>query len=121
MYVRDLMTRRIISVQPSDTLATARRALRDNRIHHLLVIDRGRVVGVLSYREMAGREDTDWVAEVMSRDVQSVAPTDTLKNAASMMLGRKHGCLPVMESGKVTGIITTTDLLRAVTAHPQPA
>jgi CBS domain-containing protein len=37
-----------------------------------------------------------------------------------MMLGRKHGCLPVMEGDHVTGVITTTDLLRGVTSARQP-
>ncbi|HEX6087058.1 MAG TPA: CBS domain-containing protein [Thermoanaerobaculia bacterium] len=115
------MTPRVISVKPSDTLATARRALQTNRIHHLLVIDGERVVGVLSYRDLVRQKDDATVSAVMSRDVRGVNPWDTLKSAASMMIGRPHGCLPVIESGRVTGIITTTDLLRAVTAPARPA
>ena len=119
MYVRDLMTPKVISVQPSDTLADARRELRDHRIHHLLVMDANRVVGLLSYRDLIGKNEEQQVDAVMSRDVCTVEPWDTLKAAAEMMLGRTHGCLPVIESGRVTGIITTTDLLRAVTAKPK--
>jgi acetoin utilization protein AcuB len=120
MYVRDLMTPKVIAVQPGDTLAVARKELLDHRIHHLLVMDDNRVVGLLSYRDLIGKGEQESVGAVMSRDVCCVQPWDTLKNAAAMMLGRTHGCLPVMESGRVTGIITTTDLLRAVTAHPKP-
>lgn len=117
MYVRDLMTPRVIAVEPTDTLAFARSELRENRIHHLLVMEKGRVVGLLSYRDLIGRNENEPVSSVMSRDVLTVEPWATVRNAASMMIGRRHGCLPVMESGHCTGIITSTDLLRAVTAH----
>lgn len=114
MYVRDLMTPGVVWVTPSDTLATARQRLRENRIHHLLVLQGGRLTGLLSYRDLIGKEDTVTIAEVMSRDFVTVEPWDTLRNAAAKMLGRTHGCLPVMEKGEVTGIITSTDLMRAV-------
>lgn len=119
MYVRDLMTPRVIAVHPGDTLAVAREELRTNRIHHLIVMDGDRVVGLLSYRDLIGKEETESVSAVMSRDVCSVTPADTVKNAAAKMLGRTHGCLPVIDRGEVLGILTTTDLLRAVstTAH----
>jgi len=116
MYVRELMTPRVIAVAPGDSLTMARRTLRENRIHHLLVMEKDDVVGLLSYRDLVGRGEDDPVSSVMSRDVLTVEPWVTARNAASMMLGRSHGCLPVMEAGQVTGIITSTDLLRAVTA-----
>ncbi len=117
MYVRDLMTPRVVVVNPSDSLAIARQQLRDNRIHHLVVMDKDRVVGLISYRDLIGKGDMQTVADVMSRDVVTVQPWDTVRNAAAMMLGRTHGCLPVIDQGEVAGIITTTDLLRAV-SHP---
>lgn len=116
MYVRELMTPRVVAVSPADTLATARTKLRENRIHHLLVMDRNAVVGFLSYRDLIGHEENERVAAVMSRDVQTVEPWSTVRSAASKMLGRTHGCLAVVEGGRVTGIITTTDLLRGVTS-----
>ncbi len=116
MYVRELMTPRVVTVEPADTLAVARRQLRENRIHHLIVMSGGEVVGILAYRDLIGKADEERVADLMSRDVVTVEPWDTVRNAATMMLGRTHGCLPVIERGKVTGIITTTDLLRAVSS-----
>ena len=117
MYVRELMTPRVVAVRPADSLAAARQLLRENRIHHLIVTDEnGQPVGLLSYRDVMGKDDRDTVGRVMSRDVVTVEPWDTVRNAAAMMIGRTHGCLPVVEGGRVTGIITTTDLLRAVSA-----
>lgn len=117
MYVRELMTARVISVAPRDTLRTARQLLRDNSIHHLIVLDRGELAGVLSYRELTGRADDQLVEEAMTRDLITVEPWATVKNAASLMIGRTTGCLPVVDKGAVTGIITTTDLLRAVSGQ----
>ena len=114
MYVRDLMTPGVVWVTPADTLAIARQRLRENRIHHLLVLQNGRLTGLLSYRDLIGRDDRQPIAEVMSRDVVTVEPWDTLRSAAAKMIGRTHGCLPVVERGEVTGVITSTDLLRAV-------
>ena len=119
MYVRELMTPRVIAVAPADTLAVARRRLRENRIHHLLVMEKDTVVGLLSYRDLVGRAEDEPVSSVMSRDVLMVEPWATARNAAAMMLGRSHGCLPVIEGDHVTGVITTTDLLRGVTAAKQ--
>ena len=114
MYVRDLMTPRVITMTPADTLATAREQLRKFRIHHLIVVQNGRVVGLLSYRDLIGKDDTRTVGEAMTNDVVTVEPWDTARTAAAKMIGRTHGCLPVMERGEVTGIITSTDLLRGV-------
>jgi CBS domain-containing protein len=121
MYVRDLMSPGVVSVTPAQTLAAARDVLRQNRIHHLLVLQGGRLVGILSYRDLIGKDDTTPVGDAMSRDVVTVEPWETLRSAAGKMLGRTHGCLPVIDRGEVTGIITSSDLLRAVAHHATPA
>jgi CBS domain-containing protein len=114
MYVRDLMTPRVVSVTPTETLEVARELLREHQIHHLLVMENERVVGLLSYRDLIGKENARTVAQVMTRDVITVEPWQTVREAAAKLIGRTHGCLPVIESGKVRGVITTTDMLRAV-------
>jgi acetoin utilization protein AcuB len=120
MYVKDLMTPGVVAVRPSDTLAVAREQLRQHRIHHLVVMENGGVVGLLSYRDLIGKGDTDAVGEIMSRDVVTVQPWETARNAASKMIGRTHGCLPVIDGDRVAGIITSTDLLHAV-SQPRTA
>ena len=117
MYVRELMSPHVIHVAPGDSLAAAREKLRMNRIHHLIVLDGKRIAGVISYRDLIGKPDGLTVAQVMSRDVVTVVPTDSVRSAASRLLGRTHGCAAVLEAGEITGVLTTTDLLRAVTAH----
>ena len=116
MYVKDLMTPKVVSVTPSDTLKTARALLREYRIHHLLVVENDRVVGILSIRQLATKSDDTRVSEAMLRDFVAVDPSAPVKRAAEMMIGRPAGCLPVMIGSHIEGIITTTDLLRAVSA-----
>lgn len=120
MYVKELMSPGVVTVTPADSLAVAREQLRIHRIHHLIVMENGRVAGLLSYRDLIGKGDTESVASVMSRDVVSVQPWETVRVAASKMIGRSHGCLPVMEGDRVAGIVTSTDLLHAV-SHKSPA
>jgi len=105
------MSRSVITLGPNDVIASARRLFRERNIHHLLVADEERVVGVISYRELAGRDDHAPLHEAMNRDFITAAPTTTLKEAAMMMLRHAAGCLPVVDNG-IVGILTTTDLLR---------
>lgn len=109
--VRDLMTRTIISTEPEETVEAARGKLRNNHIHHLLVVEGGKVVGVLSHRDLMATPKLK-VADVMHREVVSVDAASSLKRAAALMLGGTSGCLPVIEDGQLAGIITTTDLMR---------
>ena len=124
MQVRDLMSPGVVWVSPGDSLATARERLQQNRIHHLLVLHAGRLSGILSYRDLIGKDDTIAVGEAMSHDIVTVEPWDSARSAAAKMLGRSHGCLPVIDRGEVVGIVTSTDLMRAVSnavAHAAPA
>jgi acetoin utilization protein AcuB len=105
------MTRAIISAHPGESVEAVRERLRAHGIHHLIVIDNGTVVGVVSPRDlMAAGKLT--VGEVMHREVVSVEAAATLKRAAALMIGNPSGCLPVLEEGKLAGIITTSDLMR---------
>lgn len=118
MQIGEVMTRNVVTVGPRDTIAIAREKLRAHRIHHLLVVAAGRVIGALSVREVIGRTDDQLVSDVMLHDVVTTAPDTTLRDAAKLMIGRKSGCLPIVQDGRVAGIITTTDLLRLLSAPP---
>jgi acetoin utilization protein AcuB len=117
MHVRDVMTLAPVFVEPACSLRAAREQLEKYRIHHLLVVDDENVVGVLSYHHLIGGMDDLTAADVMSRDVVTLAPNDTLRSAASRLLGRSHGCAAVVNAGAVAGVVTTTDLLHAIGAN----
>lgn len=110
------MSRSVVSVRPADTVAIARDRLRTHQIHHLLVMSDGQVVGVLAFRDLAGKGDDQLVSDLMTREVATIDAESTLRRAASLMIRSTTGCLPVVEGGAVAGIITTTDLMRVLNA-----
>ncbi len=123
MRIQDVMTSDIVSIAPDAELSEARQKLRLNDIHHLVVMDRKRVVGVLSDRDLADRSQDLHVSEVMTRGVATISPRATLGQAAGKMEGRTIGCLTVMDGSKLAGIVTISDLLRALSkgTHPRPS
>ena len=121
MRIQNVMTKRVVSVTPATTIGEAREHLRANEINHLVVLDEKHVAGVLAGSDVADAGDERPVAEVMSRQVVTVEPQATLRRAAGIMRGRNVGCLPVVDSGELVGIVTTSDLLTALAkgeTHP---
>src|SRR5262249_32624435 len=100
-----------------DTLTTTHTIMQAQRFKHLPVVERKRVLGVISDRDVrqhAANLDDTLVEGVMTADPVTVSPDTRVEEAASLMLVRDIGCLPVTEHGALVGIITTTDLLRAL-------
>ena len=116
--VGDFMTRDLVTLQESDDLALAEQMLRLGSIRHLPVVRDGKLVGLLTQRDLlrasATRSTrTTAASEVMVREPVSVRPTTPLVRAARAMLEKKFGCLPVCEDdGKLVGIITEADFVR---------
>lgn len=123
MRIQDVMTSDVVSISPDAAIRDARETLRLNDIHHLVVLQRGEVVGVVSDRDLADQTDDVCVADVMTRGVATISRRATLRQAAGKLEGRTIGCLPVIDRGKLSGIVTTSDLLRALAkgdTHPAP-
>ena len=122
MRIHEIMSTKVVSVSPDETIAGARDQLRLHAIHHLIVMKKKKILGVLSDRDLAGQPDDKVVSEVMTREVTTIDAAATLREAAGGMVGGTVGCLPVMDCGEVVGIVTTTDLMRALAkgAHAGP-
>jgi CBS domain-containing membrane protein len=134
--VSQLMRTNFVSVRSDESLLDADRIMRLARIRHLPVVEAGRLVGVLSHRDVldasiARLEKSDGVeraqhlraisiAEVMHRDPYTATEGTTLGDAARRMLRLKVGCLPVIRRGRsgqeLVGLVTESDLLRAAYA-----
>ena len=136
MRVSDLMSRTVIS-RPSATLVLdARELMQKGRIRHLLVIDEGRLAGIVTDRDIRlnmaspATSLSVWelnhllarlrVDEVMTRNVIVVDSERDAREAARIMVDHKIGALPVVDGGRVVGIITETDVLRAFVESPDP-
>ncbi len=114
MRIQDLMSKSVISVAPDTDVAVARERLRTGEVDHLVVVQGKRVVGVVAGKDFASVGDETPVSDVMSRDVATIAPSATMRRAAGVMQGRAVGCLPVVDDGRLVGIVTTSDLLTAL-------
>ena len=116
LAVREVMATHPITVRPHETARHAYQLMRDNRFRHLPVMEDGRLVGILSDRDLRPVLLSPGLArarvrELMSEDLTTVGPDTPIEEAASLLVVKKIGCLPVVAQGQLVGIVTETDLL----------
>ncbi len=112
-----------VVISSDRTLAEAHRLMRERNIRHLPVVDHGRLVGVVSQRDLyllgtlKGVDPaTEIVAEAMTQEPYAVPPAAPLDEVAAAMADGKFGCAVVVDRGSVIGLFTTVDALRALAA-----
>ena len=128
--VKDFMTTEVSILGRNDTLDLADNVMALGRIRHLPVLEEGRVVGVVSQRDLFRSAlavalgygeraqktllKTLRVKEVMSEPAITISAEATIREAARLMVEHKIGCLPVVEGSTLVGIVTETDILRYI-------
>jgi acetoin utilization protein AcuB len=112
-YVRAWMSPPEHQVGIDTKLDEALETMMREEIRHLLVMEQGELVGVVSDRDLR-RARAERVADVMSARPITIGPDDTLSYAAEVMVENKVSCLPVLDRGRVRGIVTSNDLLAAL-------
>jgi acetoin utilization protein AcuB len=113
MRVDEVMTTDVQTIRPDTRASEARELMQRNRIHHLVVMENSKVVGVISDRDVRG-VDVRWqsrVEDIMTRSVVAVPPDETIRKVANLMRGRTVGCVPVIKGQRLRGIVTVSDLL----------
>ncbi|HEY5925743.1 MAG TPA: CBS domain-containing protein [Kofleriaceae bacterium] len=113
LTVSDLMTTQLITIKASEPLKEARADMQIGVIRHLPVVDdRGRLVGVVSDRDLLATKRAQRVADVMTRDVITTRPDASAVEAASAMLDNKiSSVLVVDDTMQLVGMVTQTDYL----------
>ena len=128
--VRDIMATEVTTIERNDSLQLAKDIMTLGRVRHFPVMDDGKVVGVVSqrdlykaslgsvmkYGEKAQHAFLEGIAikEVMTDPPVTIAPHASVQEAARLMMEKKIGCLPVLEGAKLVGIVTETDMLKLV-------
>jgi acetoin utilization protein AcuB len=138
MKVSQLMSRKLITVRPEDSVETAVALLRQRGVRHLLVLQDHELVGIVSDRDLKRALDPRktrkkkvmnlgglyfllepiFVHEIMTRKVVTIGPSLSAQEAAAIMVAKRFGALPVVRQGELIGIVTETDLLRYFASRP---
>lgn len=117
MRVNEVMTRRVETVPAEESAEAALSQMRLRRIRHLVATRTGQVAGVVSSRDLealGSLRQVQSVGDVMTSPAVTAKPDMTLRQAANLLRGRSIGCLPVVDEGRLVGILTTTDLLELI-------
>ena len=135
MRVRDVMTREVFTVSSRKSLLDVREILEWRHIRHVPVVDDyGRLTGIISHRDLLNAAVTS-IASIPTKDQNneyaqvligavarapavSVGPDFSLADAAELILRGKLGCLPVVDSGKLVGIVTESDFVALAINFP---
>ncbi|MFA0765876.1 MAG: hypothetical protein BDTLLHRC_000829 [Candidatus Fervidibacter sp.] len=113
---KDIMTTRVVTVKPSTPIADAARLLVRRKISGVPVVDekdKTKVVGILTEADLlAAPSGAKTVAEVMRKRVISVSPETPIDEIAAILVKRKIKRVPVLDGGKLVGIVSRIDVLR---------
>ena len=116
-YINDIMSTRVFTIRDSDIADLATTIMKWHDIHHLPVEDQDKkLCGLLTWTHMKKREaDAETLPEtlvssIMVKDVISLSPRDTIKDAIDIMKKNEIGCLPVVQNDQLVGIITIADI-----------
>jgi len=136
--VRDWMTPDPVTIGPKTTVPEAHKLMKEHDFRRLPVVDdHGRLIGIVTLSDLreAGPSSATSLSifelnyllaqltidKIMTRDVVTVSPDATIRDAANLMLKHEVGALPVMEDDKLVGIITESDIFRVIVQQPETA
>ena len=126
LLVKDSMSRQVVAHPPQATAGEALALCRERRIRHMPVLEDGRLVGIVSDRDLRSATPAlgdparaealgrILISEVMAREVTTALPDDPIEQAANAMREKKIGCLPVVEDDNLVGIISSSDVMEAL-------
>lgn len=118
MFVEQVMTRPAVTVGPEATASHAWELLQRGHFRHLPIVRLGRLVGIVSDRDLRVARTLDEeppVGKLGRADVVTVTPATPVEEASRLLLQHKIGALPVVQDGELVGIVTESDLFRMLT------
>lgn len=127
--ISEIMTQELITISPVDDLVTAEELFKKHRIRHIPVVQGDEILGILSYTDLLrisfadaigpDEEEVETIVynmfsieQVMAKNVISVPLNSTIKEVAEFLAKQEFHALPVVDQGKLVGIVTTTDLIQ---------
>ncbi len=124
LQVKDVMSRDVITIGPNATVSSAAKIMAENSISCIIVLDNDDVVGILTETDFLKKTvakkkgfDESRVAGVMSFPVESVSPDFSILEASRITTEKHIKRLPIIKDGQLMGVVTQTDLIRALTSY----
>ena len=123
--VRSHMSRDLLTAAPSDTITEVAQRMVERNIGAVLVLDEGRLVGIMTERDLMravarGLRGEAAVADHMTRDPDTIEPGDTVEHAAVLMIHGGFRHLPVVEGDELLGILSIRDLVQVALEDSAP-
>lgn len=123
--VDEIMSRSLLTVDPATALSDAARQMDERSVGAVLVFSDGRLVGILTERDVlravaAGKTESGKVGDWMTRDPETIEPSERAGQAAVIMIHGGFRHLPVLDGGEAVGIVSIRDLVRVVIADESP-
>ena len=120
--VNEVMSTELITLMPQDSVSKAAETMTNNNIRHIPIVDQNQhLVGIISQRDVlkagalthhSSKTPLDFpVTEIMTKDILTTHPKDSLRAAGLTLQKHKYGCLPVIDNGELVGIITDSDFV----------
>ena len=116
--VETIMIKNLITLGPESTVAHAVEIFKSKRIHHIPVVDEGRLVGLITTHDLWNKFvspdafGTTVIKDIMSKKLVKLEPDDKVGTAAELFLDNRFHALPVVKEGMLVGMVTTFDVLR---------
>ncbi|MGH2763139.1 MAG: CBS domain-containing protein [Thermoleophilaceae bacterium] len=122
---RDHMSRDLLTVEPGLPLGEVAQRMVGRDVGAVLVLEGGRLVGILTERDVlravaAGIRDDTLVRDCMTRDPETMAPDEPIKQAAVLMIHGGFRHLPIVDGDDVVGMLSIRDLMRVVLEDSAP-
>jgi CBS domain-containing protein len=126
MEVEDIMVSNVITIDANATVKEAARLMNRHEIGCLIAVQKGQVTGIMTERdllkkvvEQSRNPDKTKVHEIMSKRLVVGTPNMEIPDAVRLMLQKKIKKLPILVDGKITGLVTLTDIARTTRIEPQ--
>jgi acetoin utilization protein AcuB len=130
MLVSDCMTKKLTTIDENTPIIKTFRIMKDNNIRRLPVLKNGQLAGIITDRDLKEATPSKAtsldvheiysllsevrVKDIMSKDLVTIGPHESIEKAAMLMLNKKISGLPVVEEGNLIGVITQTDIFKAL-------
>ncbi len=113
-----IMSTELITVSPSDAMTTVLDLFKKRRIHHLPVVDNGKLVGLITTADLLwlNKNFSEYealkVSDIMTTKLATLEPTDKIGSAAELFLLNRFHAIPVVSEGILIGLVTSFDVLK---------